>query len=398
MSFARRGVYGFLTLLLLLSLLGSALGMGLRLTIGSPERMKTELKESGFYKSFSDILIEQAKDTSIGGSGDADFNNPLVQKAANEALSEEFLEKQGSAFIDGNYKWLSGQTEKPEYKIDLGPAREQFAKNTGIAVASRLASLPVCTNAQLATIKAQGQNVDPYTIECLPFTTNPDEAGEEISQNLSSNSSFLNNAVLTPDSLDPSQETSSQPYYETLKNIPKFYQFLLIAPFILLGLALLAILGMIFIAPTKARGLRRISIMLFISSLILILSKFLWDTGFKNLDKKVSSGSSGSPELQKSLLNLAHGVEKSLTSFNVYFGIAFLVLALVFITLAKRNSKAVAISSPDHQVVPDMETPFIPPAAQVDPTNKPVIPRAQPQTTTPAAQPVRKKRPPRLIQ
>lgn len=372
--------------------------------------MKGQLKDSGFYKSFSTVLIEQAKSSSLGGTNDADFNNPEVQKAANDALSEEFLEQQGNDFIDGNYKWLSGQTEKPEFKIDLGPAREKFAENTGLTIAKRLASLPTCTNAQLAQLKTQDRDTDFYSLECLPFTTNPDEAGQEITDNLKDNSSFLNNAVLTPDSLDPSQASSSEPYYQQVPNLPKVYQVLVWSPVILGAIALLAAVGMVFIAHTRKRGLRRISIIMFISGLFLIIGKILVSTAFNKLQDKVNTSSSDAPELQKSLLNLADGVQKSLTSFNLYFGIAFVVVAIIIFIAIKRHrgtsfgsdlgSADLLSTQPEKSLVPP--TPSSPPSPSTPPAQPPT---QQPTLRAPGAPALqqstpapKKKRPPRLIQ
>jgi len=400
MGFFRKGVLGLLTTLLLVGLLGTALTTGLKLTVGSPTKMESLLKDSGFYKSFSDVVIEQAKSSSSSMGNDADFNSPLVQQAASQALSADFLEKQGNNFIDGNYNWLSGKTDKPEFKIDLGPARAAFAQNTGVAIANRLVTLPTCTNAQLADIKNSGQQIDPYTVPCLPFTVNPDEAGQELTKNLNSNSSFLNNAVLTPDSLNPSDKTVSQPYYQKLSNIPKFYQLLLKAPFILGALSLLLILGIVFLAQTRRKGLRKISIVLIVSGVILVLSKFLFDQVFKQLEKKLTTKSSDTAALQKSLLNLAHGLEKSLSSDYLYFGVGFLVIAIITLIIIRKGRNKTEDSATDHLLSKAPDNSLVPPTKNgITPRPKPAAPTATPKPETNFAKSApNKKRPKRLIQ
>ena len=399
MGFFRKSIYALLTLLLLVSLTATAQTLGLKFTIGSTSKMESLLKESGFYKSFSDVLIEQAKSSSLEGGNDANFNSELVQKSASAALNEEFLEKNGSAFIKGNYDWLSGKTEKPQYTIDLGPAREEFAKNTGLALASRLATLPNCTNAQMAQLKALGDKIDPYTVECLPFTTNPDDAGQKATEDIQSNSSFLNNAVLTPDSLNPSEQSSSEPYYKKMENLPKFYQLLLKAPVIFGALALLLILCMLFIAPTKRRALRRISFMLVISGLFLIVSKAVLDIGFKQIEKGVNESAGDAAKLQESLINLMHGIEKSITSFNMYFGIGYAVAAIILFLIVKKGAGKPQLE-PEHTLLKTTPeaTSFVPP------TENGIIPEApKPAPSTPSMTSLsqeapKKKRPPRLIQ
>src|SRR5690606_29947247 len=89
------------------------------IVFGSPDRIKNSLNDSGVYDRATDSILEQiTKDPSVASS-EVPADDPEIQKVLKDTLSPEFLEQTSTSAIDGVFDWLRGQTEKPEFKIDL---------------------------------------------------------------------------------------------------------------------------------------------------------------------------------------------------------------------------------------------------------------------------------------
>jgi hypothetical protein len=173
------------------------------------------------------------------------------------------------------------------------------------------------------------------------------------------------------------------------------------SPFILAVVALISLLGVIFLASTRKKGLKTAGVVLLISGVFLIASKVALDTGFHQLEKKLATSSSESKALQESILNIAEGIEKSMTTYNMYFGIGFLVLSIISFALIRRHTGK-SVPPTEHLLTKPQES-FIPPSVNsiARETSGPAqAPSMAPQmkVATPASQPIKKKRPPRLVQ
>lgn len=349
MIWLRKVVVHLLSLVLFVALVGGVASLNLNRNFANPAPLERWLANSGIYSRVTTAALQQTEkaSSSNGDSGTVSLSDPAVQQAAASAFSPELVQREVNAFLDGNYDWLSGKKAAPDFNIDLSSAKETFAKGVGQAAQAHLASLPACTPQQLAQLPIP---VDPLTITCRPATLDPAAEGDRVAQEINSNSQFLANPVISANTLNQQTQslqsqgsqpqTPSQPYYKKLSWAPKAYQVLVKLPWVLGVLALLCILGIVFIAPSRRRGFRRLGWVFLLSGLILVGLKFLADAAvskFANLAVKNAMLDS----LKQPLSDFLRQTEPQLVRDYLLAGIVFVVVAAtVFVLLFRSREQA----------------------------------------------------------
>ncbi len=338
MIWVRKGFVFLLSLLLFITLLGTASSTSTNVTLGKPEKVETYLAQSKLYDHFVAYVADQASKSEGGNqSGSVSLNDAAVQAAARSSFGSKIIQKGVNTFIDANYAWLQGKVSVPKFKIDLSAEKADFAQKVGQHVKTYTAGLPVCTSAQAVQ---QQLNTDPLAATCRPPGVKPAAVGAQVTQRLSTTSEFLNNPVITPNSVNPKGNEQNKPYYQKLSKLPKLYRLGAKLPYIFGALSVLFALGIIFLALTRRRGIRRLGIVLGLAGIVLVASKFVADIALKKAENQVFNNA-GVGQLQESLTDFAHRVESSLVRINLWFGVAFLVLALIiFIVLLTTRDRA----------------------------------------------------------
>lgn len=330
----RKLVVLLLSLVLLVSLLGVAFSTSSNMAFTHPTKLEGWLDQSKFYDHFIAMVADETEKSAGGNnqSGPATPGDTAIRQAAKIAFPPQLLQQDVNTFLNSNYAWLQGKTGRPDFMIDLTAAKQSFATQVGQLVGIRLTGLPVCSNTQLAQLDA-GQNIDYLTIACRPPSLAPQTAAVQAAQQINSGGSLLANPVITASSINPKGNNNpGQPYYQRFSAVPKVYRLSLKLPWVLGGLALLSTLGIVFIAPRKRKGLRRVGVVLLEAGIILVAVKFVADTVFNRVEKHIFN-SSGAGQLEQSLTDFLHRIEAQLVKVNLWFGIAFLTLALLLFVI-----------------------------------------------------------------
>lgn len=330
MIWLRKGFVHFLSVILLVCLVGLASATGFSRDLGNTTKLKSWLASSNIYNHVVPAELNQSQQSNDNddGSGSVSFNDPAVQQAAKTAFSPALIENSVNTFLDGNYNWLAGKTKTPDFTINLTSAKQQFANLVGQSAQTHLASLPVCSAAQLAQLTIP---VDSLSISCRPATLSPQAENTRISQEVNNSTDFLSNPVITASSV--SQNSQSQPYYQKLSWAPRAYQIILKLPWILGGLGLLCVLGIVFIAPSRRRGVRRIGVVLVEAGILLIIEKLAADA----LVKKFSTSSlkplnsTLANQLKQPINDFLSHSESQLVQFYLWFGILFLIAGVIIL-------------------------------------------------------------------
>ena len=331
MIWLRKGAVHLLSLILFVTLLGTALTTGANMAFSHPDKIETWLSQSGLYSHFVDEVTTQAQKSTGGNNSSVALTDVAVQQAAKSSFTPQLLQQDVNTFLNSNYAWLEGKTSVPNFSIDLGPTKQTFAQTVGSYVTTYLSGLPVCTPAQLAQL-GNSQSVDPLSLSCRPAVLNPQTEGTQITQQLASSGDFLSNPVLTANNLNPSPKNgqNQQPYYQKFSSAPKAYRAAIHLPLVLVIIALLSALGILFMAVTRRRGERRIGVVLLVVGILLVLIKFGADKAFKQVEDKIFN-SSNIGQLQQSLTDFAHRVESQLVKIDLLFGIVFLLIAVIIL-------------------------------------------------------------------
>jgi len=392
MIWLRKGFVHFLSIVLLMALVGGVAALNMNRDLANPARLESWLTASGIYNKVASAALQQAEKSSSSGSdsGTVSLNDPAVQQAVASAFSPDLIQRAVNTFLNGNYDWLSGKKAVPDFNIDLTSAKEGFAKQIGQATQTHLASLPACSPQQLAQLPIP---VDPLTITCRPVTLDPRAEGDRVAQEVNGSNDFLGNPVINASSLNQNQSAMSgggqpqpsQPYYQKLSWAPKAYQIGLKLPWVLGAVSLLSVLGIVFIAPQRRRGVRRVGVVLMLAGLILIGIKFLADA-FVNKFASFAVKNAAIAGLKQPLNDLLHQVEPQLVRGYLWFGVAFLVIAIViFILLFRSRQRAIKPGSEKFAAsgtaaAPTTDT--MPAAPSADAGNIRLLPRRQPTAPT----------------
>ena len=172
MNGLRKGLVFVLCPLLLVALLGAAVATSSNVNLKDPAKIEGWLKDSKLYGHFIAGATAQAQKSAgdnKASSGSVSLSDEAVQKAAESAFPPDQLEQYVNTFIESNYAWIQGKSDKPDYKIDLTKAKLSFAQKVGQYVTVYTAGLPVCTAQQ----QAAAELADPLTATCRPSSCQP---------------------------------------------------------------------------------------------------------------------------------------------------------------------------------------------------------------------------------
>lgn len=380
MNGLRKGLVFVLCPLLFVALVGLAVSTSSNINLKNPQKLENWLASSKLYDNFIGNASNLAeKSTGDDQSGSVSLSDTAVVKAAQSAFTADFLKQNVNTFIESNYAWLQGKTDKPEFKIDLTEAKNSFAVKVGQYVTAYSANLPVCTPAQ----QAQVQTADPLTAVCRPAATTPEQLGAQVTTDIK-NGDFLSNSVITPDNINPDKTSANQPYYRKLSYLPKLYSLGTNLPYITGAISVLSILGLVLLSATKRGGFKKSGWTLAVAGIVLVGAKFSSDLAFNQLEQRAFNNASIG-QLQQSLTTFGRSIESAFTQTEMYFGIAYLVLALIILLVLKFTG-----NKPAKETQPSVEPAKVTPSNVTTPT--PTAPSVSP---TPPARPPKK---PRLIQ
>jgi hypothetical protein len=317
-------------------LFATAFDIGFVRTTTHPATVKKLVAESGIYNSVIPNLLQQTKsiNTNVGA---IDTSNPLIKKAANQAITPQYVQQNTEAAIDSVYKWLDGGVAQPDFKIDLNGVKDSFASNAASSVQQQLASLPACTTAAEAAFNA-------LNATCLPRGVSPASAAAQLKDSLISNQDFLNQTNLTAANIKNNGSNKSI-FQDQLKDAPKQYQKAKKTPFILGLLTILAGVGIVLLSSTWQKGFRHVGLNLVIIGLLMLLFSYVLNRGVH--DQLVPKIKLDNALLQTDVRNLVSDLTRQIDKNYWFFGGLYTVLGAaaigseMFIGRGPRHPKTV---------------------------------------------------------
>lgn len=376
------------SVVLFVSLLALAFSTSSNIAFTHPGKIEQWLSDSNLYGAFVSSAIDQAqKTTGTDQSGGISLSDTAVKQAAQSSFSSAALQQDVNTFLNSNYAWLNGKTAKPSFSIDLSGAKQSFAQKVGDYVKTYLAGLPACTPAQAAQINPQ--TADPLTLSCRPPNIDPSTEGVLVTQQIASSTEFLSNPVVTASNVNPngSIQSPAQPYYQKFSSLPSAYQKATKIPWVAGVLTLLSLVAVIFVAPRKRLGLKAVTVTLALAGLVMVFTRFVSDQLFHTIEKHAFNASTVGA-LQKALTVFFRHAEDQLVKVDLWFGLAYLLLALVLLTI-------LIVSRQKGIRIPKLLQTAIPAA---DPTPSPAQKPSQNGNNTPPTPKSRPPKPPRLVQ
>ena len=252
MNVFKKSLLGLCALLLTIVLFLFGLVFGLNQIFGTPDALKSTLKESGFYQSVVGDALDQAqKEQSADEQNQIPIDNPEVRNVIKSAASPEFLQSQVEGTLDSVYAWLQGKTPKLTFSIPLGDTKTKLADGLYQYAERRLASLPAC-----APGAVPNTGVDPFSAACLPQGVGAAAIADE-ARNKIMNGDFMKDTTITADSL---RTGGGKTLEEQLQALPAAYQGVRWATFAAGFLALLLAAAVVLLSVNWRSGLKKVGI------------------------------------------------------------------------------------------------------------------------------------------
>lgn len=297
--------------------------------------IKSALAEQNFYQDIVPAALETAGRDNAEIAGGIPLDDPGIKSAAEKAFPADELKKDTEQILDATFAWLEGETERPQFRIDLSDNKERLAAAVGSHVEKRLAGLPTCGPGQLT---APSDAYDVYTASCLPPGVSPAVAASSVANEIRRDREFLQNPVLTADqfNLDPTgtQDPTDDPF-ASLEETRNAYQSIDAWFWVLLTGALLLAVGGYFLSRDNLHKAATLAILslsgLAISFLLLgILAGPAFDYALDSASAETAAGKAVGPVLT-SLSSQAR---------NVYWILAAIagLVALALFFLRRRSS------------------------------------------------------------
>jgi hypothetical protein len=329
MDILKKIALGVLSPLFIVLLFATAFDIGFVRTATHPGTVKKLVAESGIYDSVIPSVLQQTKSiqTDVGTISASD---PAIQKAANAAISPQFVKQNTERAIDSVYRWLDGTIAQPDFKIDLSGAKTSFADTVATTVSQRLSSLPACTTAQSVALTAGGQ-FDAINTPCLPRGVTPEAAAAQVKDGIVGSKDFLDQTNLSAANIKNGGSNQSV-FSNQLKQVPKQYQRAKKTPIILSLLTVLSGAGIVFLSSTRRKGLRHIGLNLVVVGVLMLAFSY-------GLNRTVSTKITPNIKVDNAILqadirNLATGLTQQIDKNYWFFGGLYTVLGAGGITAA----------------------------------------------------------------
>lgn len=381
MNILRRMALATLGTIMLFALLGAAWSHVTKATLGNRDAVKRWLNESQFYDRVATSVLEQAsKGHAESDKQSIPVDDPNVRQIVNTAFSPDFLQRSIESVLDGTYNWLEGNSDKPEFRVDLADAKQRLADGLGNYAVSRAASLPACTAAQSAQLSQEG--FDALNAPCLPPGVNPQTAAADLRNQIITSEDFLGETSFSGDDLKVTsngREVSIDQAAE-FKRLQSAYQAGLLAP-LLLGLtAVAAAVVIVFLSSSKKSGLIRAGLISLTAGLLLAISWGVLASGSNWLSKRAADLGGESSVSRELAADMVQAVIADITGVLRWYAIGLALLGLALIV-------GIKVINRGRKPEPDKPTDPTPPADD-SPKEKPV--QKAEQGTAPAKKQPRK--------
>jgi hypothetical protein len=169
-----------LLLILSLVIIVGTIASGATKAITNQENLKVAVANSVIYDNALPIALEfLTQSATKSGEGQAyyaglkkQFDNPAdpLNQLVREIFTPNYLQQSVNTVIDAFFAWLRGETERPEFEIQIARDQKTLIKFLAITFKEKIRGLPNCP-ANFVIIK----NFNPLETTCRPLGFNLDE-------------------------------------------------------------------------------------------------------------------------------------------------------------------------------------------------------------------------------
>jgi hypothetical protein len=314
MEIGRRILLALLTPLLVGLLFLLALDVGINRTATHPKIVKGVLVKSGLYSSLVPNLLKQQINIQTA-NGDIPTSDPLVQQAANKALSPKDVQTKAEAAIDSIYAWLDGKSPQPDFSLSFTPDKTALADNLAAEAQAKLSSLPACTTPFTATV------FDPLNATCLPPGVSTASAANALREQIKS--ATIDTASFKAADFKSNSDPKKTAFQDQFRDVPHRYQQLQKLPVVLGLLTILTAIAMVLLRRNWRAGLKYVGLLVVAVGFIMLF--FAWAFNSAIQSKAVSGLNSDNKIIEQSLKDAAKDLAGNVNKNYIYFGLVYVV-------------------------------------------------------------------------
>lgn len=324
----------FFVVLLLLPLF-----FAITVVFGSTGNVTGALKESGVYERYVDLVLDASAKNNSDDQTKQLLENQDIRNIAKQSFTPQLLERSSNDFVQSIYDWLEGKTPEPQFSIDLTTAKTSLTEKLSDYAEKRAEDLPPCTLAQVQTIDV---NSNLLNLPCLPPGLTAEQVGNQFSQQLLTNSDFLEQPIITNQTL--TEQNNGRPITSDVQDLPGRYQqmqdfkWLLIATAIILGLLL------VFARHDRRAGMKFVARALVLAAVFLAVALLSYWYVF---DKVTMANSND--EVQAMILDGATVLLTDINQVIIWFTASYAVVGvatLLILHYRQKEQEAVIVTDP----------------------------------------------------
>jgi hypothetical protein len=291
------------------------------------ESVKNWLYEGGVYENVPSIvsaIMEEEADKEVFEKMQLE-EGKLIEVVSN-ILEEEWLKENFEKAIDSVYVWLKGESEIPQFEIDISDRKEILVSETSDYFKEIINSLPECSQEQEMQMAETG--FEPLEAECRPSYMTDEELSkidDKLYEGLEENEAFEEGTIKSENffELDSEATDTARKVYGIVDKLP-FYVFIAI-----IGLTLI----LVFLIPGMPSKFLMIGIVWTLSSALLLFGlPFGKDKFYEFFDEQLEKIDSENAQV---LIDTINGpVEVAVIDVQGEIGkfvIIFLVLGIVLV-------------------------------------------------------------------
>lgn len=298
-------------------------------TIGTADKTKVLLHESGIYQAIIPDQIVKAQQNSASWA--QALANPQIQKLLAGTVSQQKVTQQGDKAVDSIYNWLEGKTTTPDISIEAAPDNSSI-KN---AVSNFTSQLPTC-----AAGESPGANIasNPLSARCIPAGISPSMITDYISSTIAANPQLANGIQLTEQDL---KVDHNQTIGDAYNWAPALYQQSQSLPLISMVVGVICIALLLLLLELRG-GLRAAGKQLLIIGVVFALgaAAVVWALK-KVLTALIPGGESTTlvSSLGKLITLFSDALRGNIIRFGIYLAIFGALLWIISIILSRLQAK-----------------------------------------------------------
>lgn len=319
------------TLLVLIITVGIPVA-SLTKALSNPDNVKTWLDEGEVYENLSEVIVEVMENQTMENlpEGYIEEEEEEILESFKKVLPSDWLKFNTEKIIDSVYEWFEGNTDYPEFKINLSDRRGLLVDEFTRLLKHQIENLPECTEEELKEM--EGKEYNPFEATCFPSDIDISEMDKQIEEKFEEEEILQEDVFNSKDFFENDQNIN-----ENLERVNEVIRFIYpisknIQTIIIIAIIVASVL-LFFLIPGISNGFIVTGLTWIISSFFLLTGSLLSRVRFDNLyqsqlDKLSDKETEVFIDLFRKPIELA---SKHIQGDVKQFALVLVVIGLIFI-------------------------------------------------------------------